>query len=594
MKNSMRVSWFGKGFIALGLLLLGGALPAQSLAEAWSNHDQADGAWYCAYKRDSSGPGMFQLERWGDDCLLPNHDVSLLSVGSLGKVLVALGVLRLAQDELLDLNAPLRSYLPEPYWPDNPWEDETPLTALHLLEHSSGFDDTHFSEYFYPADLAPQDRDFSAFLARSPATHCRWRPGTAPSYSNLNYALLAQLISEVSGRPWDQYLLEAVQRPLDAYGIFDRSRITDCSPPEFIYAPAYNYSPLLLDLSYLLAAFDPATGLLDSTHLAFLFHSHTLSAPRSDLVPAFTSGLQRGARGQETYFYATGEVPGWTSRLEWYPDQQRGFAVVYHQLRNYPSAETPLTQAIRQQVIAPRRKRLGDVPAPYPGAFPTEFAGCYARANPRNALLGWYDNWTQVIRMDAADGDLIQLGGKYFIRTAPGQLSNMMDRPVRAVYGESEDGNRYVQVGMQYYEACNCARPTVFRGLRYGGLAIGGLFLLLVLARRVVPSYQPSSREWLIVPFLTLFGAAEAAFALFLREPFLHWTEASGSAYLILLLTSLIPLLYLGQLAFTASTFRRAGGGFLKIALVVMGIWNGLLVYGMAVNDLWFLSLWKW
>ena len=50
---------------------------------------------------------------------------------------------------------------------DNPWAERHPLQLVHLLEHTSGFDDLHLREY---AHNMPEPIDLEQALGFNPAS----------------------------------------------------------------------------------------------------------------------------------------------------------------------------------------------------------------------------------------------------------------------------------------------------------------------------------------------------------------------------------------------------------------------------------------
>lgn len=135
-------------------------------------------------------------------------------VGSLSKTIVALAVMRLADQGRLDIDRPLRELLPDAGIV-NPWEDVAPVTLAQCLEHTAGFDDIRFNE-IYTDDEWISVRDTLRLNPRSRVV--RWRPGTRHSYSNVGYTLAARAVEVASGEPFDTYVRREILAPL---GIVD-------------------------------------------------------------------------------------------------------------------------------------------------------------------------------------------------------------------------------------------------------------------------------------------------------------------------------------------------------------------------------------
>ena len=70
-----------------------------------------------------------------------------VQVGSVAKVGVALGVLRLVTENRLALDTPLAQVLPGLKL-KNPWQGSDPVRIRHLLDHTSGLDNVRFWQAF--------------------------------------------------------------------------------------------------------------------------------------------------------------------------------------------------------------------------------------------------------------------------------------------------------------------------------------------------------------------------------------------------------------------------------------------------------------
>jgi len=124
-------------------------------------------------------------------------------VGSLTKSFTAAAVLQLAAEGRVDLDAPVRAYLPG-------FPVVGPITVRHLLNQTSGLAD--------PA--IPSLNDPHQDLAQRVASLRDVRPVSEPGrefhYCDVNYQVLAQLVEVVSGRSWAENLGERVFAPLGA------------------------------------------------------------------------------------------------------------------------------------------------------------------------------------------------------------------------------------------------------------------------------------------------------------------------------------------------------------------------------------------
>jgi D-alanyl-D-alanine carboxypeptidase len=118
----------------------------------------------------------------------------LFQIGSITKSFTALIMLQLRDEGKVDLHRPVLEYLP--WLPMNmPYG---PITAHHLLTHSSGLPD---ASAIFQSD--PAARHVQGFA-----------PGAHFHYCNLGFAILGQMIEKLDGRPWYQCLQARILTPL--------------------------------------------------------------------------------------------------------------------------------------------------------------------------------------------------------------------------------------------------------------------------------------------------------------------------------------------------------------------------------------------
>ena len=125
---------------------------------------------------------------------VPVSTLDLFEIGSISKSFVALTLLQLRDEGKLDLQAPIRHYLP--------WlaaeTDYGEILVHHLLTHSSGMPE---DEPVFPRD--PERRPRQAFA-----------PGSQFHYSNWGYGVLGYLVESLDGRPWPMAVTARILEPL--------------------------------------------------------------------------------------------------------------------------------------------------------------------------------------------------------------------------------------------------------------------------------------------------------------------------------------------------------------------------------------------
>src|SRR5215469_7641792 len=121
-----------------------------------------------------------------------NHPVTedtVFEAASLSKPVFTYGVLKLVEQGKLGLDVPLTTYMPKPYITDDRLEK---ITARIVLSHRTGF---------------PNWRDGDSLPIY-------FTPGERFSYSGEGYIYLQRVIEQITGKPLNEYMTEAVFKPL--------------------------------------------------------------------------------------------------------------------------------------------------------------------------------------------------------------------------------------------------------------------------------------------------------------------------------------------------------------------------------------------
>ena len=117
----------------------------------------------------------------------------------------ALCVLRLWEQGLLDIDAPVAEV-----WPEFAAAGKAAVTTRHLLTHQAGL--PVFDEPISFTDCHDHDLVAARLAAQAP----RWEPGTAHGYHPLTFGwLVGEVVRRVSGHSVGAMLAEEVARPLD-------------------------------------------------------------------------------------------------------------------------------------------------------------------------------------------------------------------------------------------------------------------------------------------------------------------------------------------------------------------------------------------
>jgi D-alanyl-D-alanine carboxypeptidase len=129
--------------------------------------------------------------------------------GSMTKMATGTAIMQLVDQGLVDLDAPVSDYLD--YFPA-----EHGITVRQLLDHSAGLREP--VDFLLPSlrldgqPLPDPDRIAKEYLEGFSGP--MFEPGSASAYGNPHYVLLGQIVAEVSGQPYIDYVKEHILEPL--------------------------------------------------------------------------------------------------------------------------------------------------------------------------------------------------------------------------------------------------------------------------------------------------------------------------------------------------------------------------------------------
>ncbi len=133
---------------------------------------------------------------------------SAFRIASMSKSFTALAIVKLRDEGKLKLDDPASKYIPEMSKIKYLTSDAPEITVRHLLTHAAGFpEDNPWGD----RQLADSDKELTDLIQQVSFSNA---PGIAYEYSNLGFALLGKIITNVSGKPYQDYITETIFKPL--------------------------------------------------------------------------------------------------------------------------------------------------------------------------------------------------------------------------------------------------------------------------------------------------------------------------------------------------------------------------------------------
>ncbi|OEZ96456.1 esterase EstB [Janthinobacterium sp. HH107] len=490
---------------------------------------------------------------------VPMQADTRMQVGSVGKVALALGVLRLISEDKLTLDTPLQQVLPELAL-RNPWLASDPVRIRHLLAHTSGLDNVRFWQAF-SLQPAPDTPLAAAFDGGGNLLRVRTRPGSRYAYSNMGYGLLGMVIERVTGQPYERYLDAQLLQPLGmgdstfgfvsqtgaqadprlAMGYFEHG-VAQPAVPQYL-RPAAQFTTTAADMGKL-AQFLMGDGKLQGTQFIDLALMGALSEPAgTDAAQAGLAtghGLALAVRDRHNVVGAChpGTAVGFRAMLCIYPEQDSAFFVAFNtdaERADYERFNRLLLRDLELPLRAP-------VPQGTPAPTVENWQGVYVPSPSAMASMAWVDAVFGFTRLKW-DGESLFLipfqGEPKELEPVGGLLFRASDRSTPSHVLMQEDGKHVLSDGLRSYERASMLRMLVL----WGSLALGAAGLLYVL---VVGVWRAALRslgrgDHLFAPLLSLL-ALLLPLPFFYFQSYLRLGDVTVASVLLTLATGALPL----------------------------------------------------
>jgi CubicO group peptidase (beta-lactamase class C family) len=325
---------------------------------------------------------------------------TVFRIGSLTKTFTAIAVMQLSERGLVDLDAPANDYL-RSFRLVPAKASFRPATVRHLLTHTAGVGYwRRLSDLLQPG-VGSGDR---AGRSGAPLLADYYRsglpmevePGTKWVYSNHGFAVLGQIVADVTGQPLDRYLREHIFGPLGmehtdlirservrprlATGYVLRSRGLKPVADREVPTPGSGgiYSTAADMACYVAALLRMGAGehgsVLQPATLASMFQPHFQPDPR---LPGMGLAFEAGEEGGHRTAGKTGVVSGFLSAMVLAPDDGIGVFVLSNTGGlSSRGASAPLASALLRRLLGLPDQAIR--------------TGIPARPETWGELCGWY------------------------------------------------------------------------------------------------------------------------------------------------------------------------------------------------------------
>jgi CubicO group peptidase (beta-lactamase class C family) len=137
---------------------------------------------------------------------LPVDENTIFVLGSVTKSFTATTLMRLVAEGKVDLDAPVRRYVPELRLADE--QTAAQITVMNLLNHTAGLGQG------FVFDSGDGDDALARYVAKLPELELIAPPGTRASYSQAGFNLVGRIIEKVTGLTYEQAVASLLFEPL--------------------------------------------------------------------------------------------------------------------------------------------------------------------------------------------------------------------------------------------------------------------------------------------------------------------------------------------------------------------------------------------
>jgi CubicO group peptidase (beta-lactamase class C family) len=135
------------------------------------------------------------------------------NIGSISKMFTAWGIMKLVEDQKLNLDAPASKYLLNWKLPSSEFDSDK-VTIRNLLQHTAGLSVHGYNGYETKDELTSIDASLSGTTNLDEKVELVMEPESKWKYSGGGYSILQLVIEDVSGKSFADYMKEHIFKPL--------------------------------------------------------------------------------------------------------------------------------------------------------------------------------------------------------------------------------------------------------------------------------------------------------------------------------------------------------------------------------------------
>jgi CubicO group peptidase (beta-lactamase class C family) len=403
--------------------------------------------------------------------------------------IVGLGFLKLAEEGKVELETPIEELVPGVEF-ENPWEETDPVRLVHLLEHTSGFDETRlyqFDNRDHPPDIPL--RDVVAMHYKSRVS--MWKPGTREGYTSHGYLLAGYIMEKITDMRFEEYLRRSILEPTgmskswfdaedrDKYwlarGYMDNRQAYDYVPS--YTRPADSFISSAADMA-LLIKFMLNRGTADNANVFGDKILSEASIQRMETPSASTAaqkglkigngiGLRINYRSGMLWYGHSGSMEGFSAIYAYNPRLGLGCALLFNSRRQHIFYK--IVNLVMDYLVGDKK------PLPKPGieipaAKLETYTGYYDLANPHPQLTAYIANLMGGVFIERVNNTLylreaMEKKKEALIPVSENMFRRKYEPDASVIFTTDETGKAIMVDGDDYYEKADSGMHDLYRTL---------------------------------------------------------------------------------------------------------------------------------
>ncbi|WNC73678.1 serine hydrolase domain-containing protein [Thalassotalea psychrophila] len=344
---------------------------------------------------------------------------TLYRIGSVSKMFTSIAILKLIEQGRLHLDDEIKTLVPEIEF-FNPWHDSHPIRVVHLLEHTTGWDEIALTEYAKKNN--PEQTLIESLNYYPESRTSRWPAGTRSSYSNSGSAVAAYIIEKITEKSFESYIQETIFNPLKMhnttylyneqvkqFGATSYMKNKAQAYKHLIYRPVGSINSTIEDMAkFTRMLLNNGKPILTAESIKRMRNSESTNT--QEIANAY--GLNNIPILLNNFLYHghDGGVNGALADLRYLPSGNAGFVILTN------SSNPSKLKQIREQIVSFQTQGLNK-PEVFSEAnqnkISTQLSGYYYTVNPRFELAHFLNRLVAVYKVTATEQALL-FGGLIF------------------------------------------------------------------------------------------------------------------------------------------------------------------------------------